>query len=155
MGKAQSYQVPVSEDFEFSDPADYGNYENDIVKCATFILSTSSVNSGDDWNKASSWLLKWVAGTPDYTLTIRPEAFSYIHKKNSSLLIYFMAGWVKDAIENERDDLIEGNIAGMTAIVNAYQDHSVWRKDKKLEKLISDIENNEEAIRELVKDWFH
>ena len=60
MGKAQSYQVPVSEDFEFSDPADYGNYENDIVKCATFILSTSSVNSGDDWNKASSWLLKWV-----------------------------------------------------------------------------------------------
>lgn len=153
-GRAQDYEVPVPEDYEFKDAEDYRKYEKDILECSRFILTSSPLEGGQTWNDASAWLLKWIAGSPDYTLTIRPEIFNYIHKKNYNLLIYFMAGWIENSLANKVDDQMEGNIAGMNAMVGAYKDFDIWKKDKKMEKLIAEKDQNEEAIEDMVRSWY-
>lgn len=151
---AQTYEVPVDEDFEFEDAESYKKYEDDILECANYLVSHSSEAEGYKWNEAAAFLMKWIIGAPDYTVQMRPETFEYIHKKNSSLLFYFIAGWVKEALENQHDDAIEGNKAGMLAMMKAYETYDNWKKDKKLQKLIDQNKEDPETLNSLVRSWY-
>jgi len=63
-----------------------------------------------------------------------------VTKKNASLLMTFIGGWVKLALENPTKNIskLEGNIAGFQSLIKVYSNNktSGIKKDKRLEKLL-------------------
>ncbi len=83
--------------------------------------------------------MQWATGTP--TVTIEMQSFQLdLTKKNSGLLMDFIGGWIKYAIENpsEKKNTQAGKIAGINSLIKVYSANKVngMKKDKRIEKLI-------------------
>ncbi len=118
---------------------DFKKYEADILNCINWLENTPVNQNSDKRKKASAFLMQWATGTP--TVTIEMQSFQLdLTKKNSGLLMDFIGGWIKYAIENpsEKNNTQAGNIAGINSLIKVYSVNKVngMKKDKRIEKLI-------------------
>lgn len=130
---AQVFQVP--EDYRFEVAEDYAQYESDIVKCVAWLVETPMYQDPAKRKEASAFLLKWIMGSPTLKIVINPDIVTFTGS-SPELLLVFMGGWAKYAIETEQfDDKVGGNLAGLESVVQFYETNKgVLAKDKSVEK---------------------
>jgi hypothetical protein len=81
-------------------------------------------------------LTGWITNSPTVTLTVNANVLTFT-KKNSQLIMYFMAGWTKYSLENNysKDDA-KGSIAGVRCALRIYKKGIGLKKDREMEKLV-------------------
>lgn len=136
-GFSQEFNVPNNVKLESDE--DFRKYEADILNCINWLENTPVNQNSNKRKKASTFLMLWATGTP--TVTIEMQSFQLdLTKKNSSLLIDFIGGWIKYVVENpsEKNNIQQGNIAGINSIIKVYSANkdNGMKKDKRIEKLI-------------------
>lgn len=153
MAFAQDFEVP--ENVHLEKEADYLKYEADVLNGINWLENTGINEQLNKRKNTNAFLMKWILGTP--TITIGLQVFqTELTKKNSDLLLSFLGGWTKFAIENpsEKDDVIKANIAGFQSLIKVYSANkgNGIKKDKKIEKLIKlDLSELEKWVRKEVE----
>jgi hypothetical protein len=72
---AQNFEVPKS--YKFEKIEDYAFYEQDIINCVNWML-TSPVNEQETKRKAAySFLMQWVIGSPTVKIGIKTEIVNF------------------------------------------------------------------------------
>lgn len=112
-----------------------------------FIASEKQVLASIDWlentaineeqgkrKEQNALLVMWITNSPTVTLSINAAVLDFT-KKNKELLIIFMAGWTRYALQNNysREEL-PGSLAGIRSAIKVYKMGQL-KKDKEMEKL--------------------
>ncbi|NUO02088.1 MAG: hypothetical protein HUU01_15900 [Saprospiraceae bacterium] len=107
-------------------------------------LENTPLNQEEDKRKAQNLLLiAWITNSP----TVTVELYSYVPtltEKNPDLLVMFLGGWTKYALENNYSkDLSKCNIAGIKSTIKVYKNGINIKKNKAMEKIIKLDEKGE------------
>jgi len=80
-------------------------------------------------------LVAWLTNSPTVTLEINADVLDFT-KKNPDLLILFMGGWTRYALQNNYSkDNVQGSIAGIRSAIKVYKT-GLLKKDKEMQKLV-------------------
>lgn len=133
--RAQDFEVPV--DYSFESASDYAKYETDILNCIDWLESSPLGFQGEKRNDAAAFLLTWVSGSPDVSIELNEKMIWYI-ESNPDLLVIFVGGWTRLAIQNPTDgkDVVKGSLAGIESVLKVYKKGISVTDDKQLNKLI-------------------
>ncbi len=134
---SQEYQVPKN--VKLDNLESYKNYEQNVLQGINWLEDTKIDQQLEKRKETSAFLLRWITGTPIFSIGL--QAFQVeLTEKNSDLLISFLGGWTKFALENptEKDNLVLANMAGILSIIKVYSfnKENGIKKDKKIERLI-------------------
>ncbi len=81
-------------------------------------------------------LTGWITNSPTVTLEINAKVLTFT-KKNDVLIMFFMAGWTKYALENNYSkDNAKGSLAGIRSAMSIYKKGVGVKKDREMEKLV-------------------
>jgi hypothetical protein len=130
---AQDFEVP--ENYKLEKAGDYAQYEQDIIKCVDWLIKTPITEQKTKRKAANAFLLKWISGSPDVSVTVDPKIVTF---KDGDMLLIFMGGWAKYAIETRNfKDNVGGNVAGIEAVIAFYTNNKeTLGKDKNVEKYV-------------------
>ncbi len=122
---------------------EFKNSEKNVLATINW-LQISPVEQDVEKRKIqNAYLIAWVSNSPTVTLELNANILTFT-KKNSELLILFMAGWTKYALENNYSkDTFNGTLAGVKSVLNFYKKNPSLKKDKEVQKLI-DLETKGE-----------
>ncbi len=129
-----STQWNVPEDYKLIKAEDYAPYEKDVVACADFLVLKQKKGEAKKQKKAAQFLIAWVSGAPLVMINMNQEVVPECI--DIKYMVVFMAGWAKRDIQTTdyKNDL-EGNLAGVRAIVKLYKNNKKsLGKDKAVEK---------------------
>ncbi len=148
---AQDFQVPT--DVNFQTDQDFKNAEVDVVKAVNWLENTPVNMETDKRKDVNSFLMKWMTGTPNVSIELA-QFQTDLTDKNPDLLMIYMAGWSKYAIENpsESSNKLECNLAGVKSVLKIYSNNvgKGVSKNKKIEKMLK--MNDEELKAFVVKE---
>ncbi len=132
---AQEFEVPKN--YVLKNKADYPKYETDVLKAIDWLLQTPINSQPEKRIEVNRFLIMWLTGSPDVSIEIKSEIVSF-SKLNPDLLIIFMGGWTKYALENNYSkNKVMGNMKGIETVIEFYQKNkSDLKKDKHVEKYI-------------------
>ena len=113
-----------------------------------FIASEKRVLASIDWLEntpltqekekrklQNALLVAWLTNSPTVTLEINADVLDFT-KKNPDLLILFMGGWTRYALQNNYSkDNVQGSIAGIRSAIKVYKT-GLLKKDKEMQKLV-------------------
>ncbi|MDO5665390.1 MAG: hypothetical protein Q4G63_09060 [Bacteroidia bacterium] len=132
---AFTQQFDVPENYKLEKAEDYPRYEQDVINAVDWLVQTPLNQQVDKRKNANAFVLKWLMGSPYTHVEIRPEIVTFL-ESSPDLLIIFLGGWAKHALQTKKfDDKVEGNLAGLQAAINFYQQNKL-PKDKNIEKFI-------------------
>jgi hypothetical protein len=83
---------------ELKSKSDYKAIEGEILKCATFILTTPD-EPNENRRLAFKSIIMWMSGTAEYSFDI-DESLSPLMKNNDSIVGLYMASMSKYVLEN-------------------------------------------------------
>lgn len=114
---------------------DYKTNEPKVIATVDWIENTP-INENEELHKLQYGLLiQWISGSPTVTLSLQNYVMEYA-KKNSELLIVFMGGWTRYALQNEyTTDALQCNLAGVMSMIKVYKAGKL-KKDKKMDELV-------------------
>lgn len=116
--------------------------EKNVLATIEWIENTPIDQEKDKHKEQYALLVGWLTNTPTVTLEINANILIFT-KKNSELLMFFMAGWTKYSLENNySNDVLQGNLAGIRSAIHIYSKGGL-KKDKKMDRLIKLDENDE------------
>ncbi|MDZ7606644.1 MAG: hypothetical protein U5K79_13885 [Cyclobacteriaceae bacterium] len=132
---AQEFEVPKSFNPKTAD--DYAPYEADVIKSVDWLMSMPYVLERQKRDQVNAFLLKWITGSPNVHIEIKPEIVTFMGG-TPDLLMIFMGGWSKYSLESKKfDDKEGGSLAGLHAVIDFYQNNKKsLPKDKNVEKYI-------------------
>ena len=134
---AQEFIVPKN--LVLVEQTDFENSEKDVIAGINWLEKTKVTDQIDKRKETNTFLLKWMMGTPTFSIALN-DFQTELTAKNPDLLITFLGGWTKFAIENpsEKDDPIKANMAAFQSLMKVYELNKGdgIKKDKKIEKLI-------------------
>lgn len=115
---AQEFEVPQK--YSLEKAADYAQYEDDIIACATWLETAPVKGEKKKLKAANRFLMQWLTGSPSVTIELNSKIINFT-ETNPELLSVFMAGWAKYALENKGEyNEVLANIAGIKSAVKAY-----------------------------------
>jgi len=131
---AQTYDVP--KDYQLKVKEDYAKYEAEVINTVDWLQQTSWDDDQDKRKEANAFLMAWITGSPNVTITIGSPLMKLVNK-NPDLLMTFMGGYTKYCLQH-RDtlDAHAANVAGLKALLSKYQTEKNHKKDSAVEKLI-------------------
>lgn len=114
---------------------DYKLNEPNVIATVDWIENTP-INENEELHKLQYGLLiQWISGSPTVTLSLQAYVSEYT-KKNSELLVVFMGGWTRYALQNEyTTDALQCNLAGVLSMIKVYKAGKL-KKDKKMDELV-------------------
>jgi len=132
---AQEFEVPKN--CVMTKVEDYAKYEGDVLKGIDWLLNTPVQTKPEKRKDVNGFFMTWLTGTPTVSIEIKSEIVSFM-KPNSELLMIFMCGWTKYAIESkDSKNKIMGNQKGIEAVIDFYQKNKEYlKKDINVEKYI-------------------
>lgn len=137
MSFGQEFQMP--QNITMVTEQDYKNYETDVVNAITWLENTPVNQQSAKRKEVNSFLLQWMTGTPTISMELG-EFQTGLTADNPDLLIMYLGGWSKFAIENpaEKDNKLMANLAGVKSVINLYSKNlsKGISKNKKIEKLL-------------------
>lgn len=138
---AQQFSLPILPEKMW--PSEYANYEADVLNCCDYLLNTDPSFNAPKHEECTSFLLRWVAGSPNISIVITDDL---IDVKKADLLIAYIAGWTRHAIKHPDDNgLLCANVA-VEDMLNYYFAHKdVIGKSKLTNKLLKRQEKGELA----------
>lgn len=101
-------------DIKLEAGSDYAGAEPEVLKAANYLFTTKF--DPDDLERlyATELVMKWMAGTPEYTFEIS-EKFAKPFLKENELMNLYMAAMAKFALEN-KDKASDANAVGFNAV---------------------------------------
>lgn len=161
MAKAQEWNVPAYS-FEGIQPGDpegrYVKYNDDIIKCHDWLQNTPIGTDEMKRIEAKRFLFSWSAGCSHVTITLEKELM-YIGKGDNEMIISYMGGWSKYALQHldkDKDEIaIDAAIAGIEAQIDLYKkNEKLLSSDKELKKMINNFISmkKKKKLREYVKE---
>lgn len=130
---AQDLNIPAIDDIK--SEADYARYEKDVIACANWLENTPLNQDREKRTQANAFMVKWISGSPAVSIGI-DEMVTKLADKNEQLLVLFMAGWTRYALENNYSkDSQKGYLEGLKSVINVYKKGIDIKKDKDVEKL--------------------
>lgn len=134
---AQDFEIPKNVHLE--KKSDYTKYETAVLNGINWLEQTNVEEQLVKREKISAFVLQWIMGTPSFSIGLQTFQLK-LTKKNPELILSFLGGWTKFAIENpsEKENTIKANIAGFQSLIKVYASNKGhgMKKDKKIEKLI-------------------
>lgn len=121
-------KVPeTKEEFVASEPQ--------VIATVDWIENTP-IDENEEMHKFQyALLIQWLTNSPTVTLELNAYVMDYT-KKNGDLLVVFMGGWTKYALQNEyTKDEIPCNLAGLQSMIKVYKTGKL-KKDKKMDELV-------------------
>jgi hypothetical protein len=150
--QAQTFEVPVMDTKPVSQ-AEYDKMEPTILQCINWLNATPLSIDVEKRTSANAYFMLWLAGTSKVNVVVDGYVLNYT-EKNPELMIGFMTGWSKLALEKMETDRFKLALAGMSNLVYRYKcNMSFFKKDKKLKKLLAVSENGE--LESWLKDYFN
>lgn len=147
---SQDFKVP--ENISLTSASDYEKYEDIVITGIKWLEDTPIDQQISKRKETSAFLLKWITGTPTFSIGL--QAFQIeLTNKNPDLLMSFLGGWTKYALENpdQKSNEVATNLAGFESLVKVYAsntDNGI-KKDKKVEKFMKlNKQERENWIRE-------
>jgi hypothetical protein len=132
--KAQIFEVP-SMDIKPATQTEYEAMEPTILSCINWLDATPLSIDAEKHTSANAYFMLWLTGTKKVNVVVDGYVLNYA-EKNPELMMAFMAGWSKLALEKGEKDNFKLALAGMTNLVSRYKNNvSFFKKDKKLKKL--------------------
>jgi len=132
---AQEFNVPKN--YTLKSPTDYAKYEADIIQCVNWLFNTPLNEQDQKRKEANQFFMLWLTGAPNVSIDIKQEIVTFM-EPNADLLMIFMGGWVKYALENkDYKNKFQGNLKGIEGVIEFYQKNiNFLKKDKNVEKYI-------------------
>ncbi len=128
---AQPLEVP---EVTYSSAADYMRQNDKVVEVVNHLQNFPADVYTARRKEAAAYLLKWLAGTPDVTVTLESYAVPYL--KYGESMIIFMGEYAKQLLREPGDDRLACNLAAMESVLNYYRDNlDVFGRDTEYEKL--------------------
>lgn len=132
-------RVPQSE-------SDYKAMEKNVLASIDWMENTPMDQEPEKHKQQYEYLIAWISGSPDITIDLKANIVKF-SEKNPELLIVFMGGWVRYALQNNySNDTFQGNLAGLKSVVKVYKT-GVFKQDKETAKLVQMERNG------LLEDW--
>ncbi len=149
---SQEFEVPSN--YEPKVKEDYAPYEPQILQAIDWSLKTPLNEQAEKRKEVYTFFIKWMTGTPNVSIDINLDKVN-VSKNNPDLLLPFIMGWAKYALENNYSkDTLKGNEAGIIAAVQFYETNKKSiKKDKDIETYSKLIKNGklEEELRDKLK----
>jgi hypothetical protein len=82
----------------------YKDAEPDVKKCADFLFKTPNKPETNNRKLATSFIVQWMSGTPDYSFKIDSNAMD-LTKGNQKLFGMFMVALTKVSLDNTDEKL--------------------------------------------------
>lgn len=139
---AQEFTVPPLDGMKTE--ADYVKYEKDVIACANWLETTPLNKDREKRVSANAFIMKWITGTPNVSVGLDANVMSTLADKNEQLLVLFIAGWARYALQNNYSkDNQKGYLEGLKSLINVYKKGIDIRKDKDVEKFVELDEKGE------------
>ncbi|WNJ20505.1 hypothetical protein [Pontibacter sp. G13] len=120
--------------------------EKHVLATIAWMENTPINEQKDKHTEQYGILMSWLTNSPTVTIELNTLVMKYT-QKNEAMLIFFLAGWTKYALENDYSkDVLHGTSAGLRCVMRIYQKGGL-EKDKQIQKLISLEEKGK------LKDW--
>ena len=131
--KAQTFHVP--ENYTLKEKADYGKYEDDVIKGIDWLQDTPWPLEEQKRMETNAFLMKWIQGSPTVSIEIN-NSVAKMTEKNPQLLMTFMGGYTKYALQNKTAlDKNKANQAGVKAVIDKYVVETDHKNNSLLNKL--------------------
>ena len=142
--------TPPKLDKKLETQAEFEALEPEVLKCINWLNATPLSNDDEKRKQAYAFFMLWLTDTKKVSVIIDGYLLNFA-EKNPDLLMAFMTGWSKLALENpNQSDKFKLALAGMKNVVNTYKNNmDFFKKDKKLKKLLEMDTKGE------LEDWLH
>jgi hypothetical protein len=130
---AQGYEVPKHYSFKSND--DYLKYEPEILKAIDFLEVTPWNEQGRKRAEAKTFVLSWIDGSPDVTITFNSELVK-MAKNNPELLGSYMYAYTKYAILHKTDfEDKKAKLAGVKGLLAKYNSEPSHKPNAEVDKV--------------------
>jgi hypothetical protein len=138
-----SQDFETSTDYTLKAAEDYVKYEKDIIAAAKWLKSVPLNEQNEKRKEVSAFVMQWVNGSPTVNVELNENIFDF-EKKNTGMLILFMAGCAQYTLENNYSkDMRAKHKFALKGMIEVYKSGKGIKKDKKMEKLIKSDEAGE------------
>jgi hypothetical protein len=132
---------------------DYATYQNEAMEGFTYVLKANPQELKE--SGILPFLITWISGSPDVSVAVNMEVIpgvmdeSYMY--SGEMLCIYLAGMVLAKADGETDEAAV-QLAGLQAVLKAYEKVSGDQKVKEMEKLLKLREKGKLAdhVRKLV-----
>ncbi|WP_298904935.1 hypothetical protein [uncultured Psychroserpens sp.] len=148
--KAQDFEIP--KDVTLNTAEDYKKYNQDVINGINWLENTPINEKKTKRQNASAFLMLWMTGSPTVSIEVSSYVIPLI-ESNPDLLMTFLGGWTKYAIENPDDSsAFNGNLAGLKSLIEVYKKNKETgiEKERAIEKLIK-LKSDEDLEKWLKK----
>ncbi len=128
-------KAPLPAHYAFKKDQDYKDYLDDVMKCMNWLLKTPLKENDDERQNVNAFVLQWMTGTPDVTITV-PGYVTDFSKKNPDLLLAWMCGYALNDLNSSDTTDAQNNLAGVKSAISLYQLGGDLKKDRKADDLI-------------------
>ncbi len=134
ISRAQEFSIPA--DPKLKTPEDYAALESTVIQAFDWLMKTPPGEQDDKKADVNAFLLKWMSGTPSVSIGLDPEIVTFM-ESSPDLLMIFMGGWTKHALESKDVSQATGNLYGVQAAIEYYTKYlQPSHKDKNMEKYV-------------------
>ncbi len=140
IGLTASAQLsPVPKSYSLKTPEDYSKYEKEIISTIDWLETTPWGLKNTQRPYADAFLMAWLSGSPSVNIELGDEMLLKIMEKNKDLLVSYMGGYTKYALQNRKPDNSfdknKAKLAGYKALISKYSAEKSRNKDKNVEML--------------------
>ncbi len=149
---ALAQMSPVPKSYSLKKPEDYKKHETDVINVIDWLERTSWGPKNTERPYADAFLMAWLSGSPTVNIELGDDILLKIMEKNKDLLVSYMGGYTKYALQNRQADnsfdISKAKLAGFKSLISKYQVEKSRTKDKNVEMLskLSDDGKLEEWI---------
>ncbi|WP_116127048.1 hypothetical protein [Lewinella sp. IMCC34183] len=128
---AQTLTIP---DVTYDGPEDYAAQHDKIIEVVNHLENFPADVYTDHRQDAAAYLMTWLQGSPDVTVTVETYAAPLMGYGES--LVIFMGEYAKHVIQDPEADVLTYNVAAMESVINYYRDNvDVFGRNKAFDKL--------------------
>ncbi|MFI5153296.1 MAG: hypothetical protein ACHQET_08195 [Chitinophagales bacterium] len=134
MGCAQTGFV-LPQKIQLNNKEDYAKYEKVVINAAIWLEQTDLDKDVEKRRTIDAFIIKWVSGTPAFTLNL-DEPLSVLTEKNPELLALYIASYSRNILENKNSpSSFSATKAALKSIAFVYKKGIDVARNKQLEKL--------------------
>ena len=132
---SQTTDFEVPKNVVLESPADYAIYETEVIAAANWVEETDLDREPQKRKSAYGFLMQWMTGAPDVTITLE-EPVTRLTDKNADLLLLYMTGYTRYYLQNKATATEAGGTeAGLRAMLHVYRKGISIQRNKEMEKL--------------------
>ena len=125
----------LPDNIRLKNKEDYTKYEKLVIEASIWLEKTDMDKDVEKRKKIEAFVIKWVEGTPDFTLNLA-YPISILSDKNPELLAIYVASYARHILENRKTPGSFNAIkAGLKSITYVYKKGIDVSRNREIEKM--------------------